>query len=214
MKHLKRVKLNKLININLIKNTRFNDRVFFVFIFDLLTLGFSAWPWYDIINMERELIWRGQHLRNNDGDKRRLLRQLRRDQEDFRSAGRSFIYFIVGMALIAGGLYLVFQNTIITTNFTLMNFFGYTPPTGVIILPLLIGVAMLFFNSKSILGWIITIFGIVSIVLGLIMTLRMHFGAVTLYQGLIMFGLPFAGAGLVLKALAGNRSKSGEDSEM
>lgn len=142
-------------------------------------------------------------------NKKRLLRPIRRDQEDFRSATRSLIYFIVGMALIAGGLFMIFQNTKISLS--LMSIFGYTPPTGVIILPLLIGVAMLFFNSRSILGWIITIFGIVSIVLGLIMSLRMSFGVITLYDGLIMFGMPFAGAGLVLKALAGNRSKRYDD---
>ena len=142
-------------------------------------------------------------------NKKRLLRPIRRDQEDFRSATRSVIYFIVGMALIAGGLFMIFQNTKISLS--LMSIFGYTPPTGVIILPLLIGVAMLFFNSRSILGWIITIFGIVSIVLGLIMSLRMSFGVITLYDGLIMFGMPFAGAGLVLKALAGNRSKRYDD---
>jgi len=140
-------------------------------------------------------------------NKKRLFKPIRRDQEDFGSAARSLIYFIVGMALIAVGLFMIFQNTKITTNFSLISIFGYTPPTGVIILPLLIGVAMLFFNSRSILGWIITIFGIVSIVLGLIMSLRMSFGTITLYEGLIMFGMPFAGAGLVLKSLAGNRSR-------
>ncbi|MDP4180704.1 MAG: hypothetical protein Q8942_06400 [Bacillota bacterium] len=150
-------------------------------------------------------------MRNSENSKRNLLRQLRDDQEDLRNAGKSFIYFLVGMGLMAGGLFLIFQNTIISTNFTLMNILGYTPPTGIIILPLLLGIGVLFFNEKSKIGWFLAIFGIVSILLELLMGLRMHFKPITLYYGILMFGMTFAGAGLFLKAFIGAKRKRSED---
>ena len=65
----------------------------------------------------------------------------------------------------------------------------------------LIGVGVLFYNEKSIIGWGLTVFGLMIIILGIIMGLRIIFMPVTLYQGLFMFGLIFGGAGLVLRFL-------------
>jgi len=151
-------------------------------------------------------------LANNDYEdkprKRNFLKNFRQEQDDLRNAGRSFVYFLVGMALMAGGLFLIFQNTVISSGFSLVEIIGFTPPTGVIIIPLLLGIGILFFNGKSWLGWLLTILGLVTIVLGIIMGLRMYFKPTTLYQGLIMFGMTAAGAGLFLKALVGKNSSS------
>ncbi len=155
-------------------------------------------------------------MANNDSEgksgKKNFFKQFSKEQDDMRNAGRSFVYFLVGMALMAGGLFLIFQNTVISTNFTLIDILGFTPPTGVIIIPLLLGIGILFFNGKSWLGWLLTILGLVTIVLGIIMGLRMYFKPTTLYQGIIMFGMTSAGAGLFLKALVGkNRTSNGEE---
>lgn len=132
-----------------------------------------------------------------------FLKEYQEGQEQLRAAGRSFIYFLAGMGLMAGGLFLIFQNTIISTNFTFMDFLGFTPPTGIIILPLLFGIGILFFNGKSIFGWALVVLGIVTILLSIIMALRIRFKPITLYQGILMFGMTAAGAGLFLKALVG-----------
>ena len=71
----------------------------------------------------------------------------------------SIMEFIVGMALFGAGFFMVTQNTTIYSGFTLMNLIGFTPPFGVVLLPFLFGVGVLFYNEKSIIGWILTIFG-------------------------------------------------------
>ena len=134
-----------------------------------------------------------------------FMKKYKEEQDALESMKKGLVYFIVGMALMAGGLFMIFQNTIISTNFTLMDILGFTPPTGIIILPLLIGIAALFFNGKSVIGWVLVILGIVTILLGLLMGLRMTFRPVTLYQGILMFGMTAAGAGLFLKAFFGVR---------
>ena len=132
------------------------------------------------------------------------LQNLYRDgQSD--NIGLRFVYFLVGLALLCGGLFLIFQNTTLSTNFTLMDIMGFTPPFGVVLIPFIIGVGVLFFNEKSFIGWLLTIMGLVIIVLGILMGLRVYFNRITLAQGLIMFGMAAAGAGLTLKAVAGKR---------
>ncbi len=132
------------------------------------------------------------------------LQNLYRDgQSD--NIGIRFVYFLVGLALLCGGLFLIFQNTTLSTNFTLMDIMGFTPPFGVVLIPFIIGVGVLFFNEKSFIGWLLTIMGLVVIVLGILMGLRVYFNRITLAQGLIMFGMAAAGAGLTLKAVAGKR---------
>ena len=113
--------------------------------------------------------------------------------------------FLIGFGVLCVGLYLILQNTVISTHFTLFDMLGFNPPFGLVLLPFLFGVGVLFFNSKSILGWILLIFGIVSILLGILMGLKIYFRPVTLYQGLLMFGMTAAGTGLILKSFFGSR---------
>ena len=109
--------------------------------------------------------------------------------------------FFLGLLLFVSGFFWVTHNTVIYSGFTLANFIGFTPPFGAVLLPFLIGVGILFYNEKSLLGWGLSILGLVIIILGIIMGLRIIFRPVSLYEGLLMFGMIFGGAGLMLRAL-------------
>ena len=145
---------------------------------------------------------RYNHLVNKDDEEQQNL--YKDGQSD--NMGKRFIYFIVGLALFCGGTFLIFQNTTLSTNFTLLDIMGFTPPFGIVLIPFIVGIGVLFFNEKSVIGWILTILGLVTIILGIIMGLKIYFRPVTLYQGLIMFGMMAAGAGLILKAFYGKNA--------
>jgi len=119
--------------------------------------------------------------------------------------GTKLVWFFLGLGLFCGGSFLVMQNTILSSRFTLMDLLGINPPFGLVMLPLLIGIGVLFFNEKSILGWILTIVGLVTIFLGILMGLNIFFKPVSLYEGILMFGLISAGIGLVFKAIANSK---------
>ena len=106
--------------------------------------------------------------------------------------------FFIGLILIGIGGFMVFNNTTISTGFSL---FGYKPNFGLVLLPLLIGIIMLFFNTKSIIGWILVILGLAIIILGILMGLRVYFHRVSLFEGIIMFGSIAAGIGCTLRGL-------------
>ncbi|MGE5328480.1 MAG: hypothetical protein ACM3KR_03105 [Deltaproteobacteria bacterium] len=121
------------------------------------------------------------------------------------SSGTRLVWFLLGIGLFCGGAFLVTQNTILSSKFTLMDIIGVNPPFGLVILPLIIGIGVLFFNEKSIVGWILTILGLITIFLGILMGLNIFFKPVSLYEGILMFGLIAAGIGLVFKAIANSK---------
>ena len=118
----------------------------------------------------------------------------------------NILTFFVGIIVFLIGVYMIFQNTVISTGFSLTGMLGFTPNFGIVLLPLLIGIIVLFFNHHSILGWFLIILGILIILMGILMGLRIRFMPVSLFEGIFMFGMTAAGIGVTLKGLFGKNS--------
>lgn len=115
----------------------------------------------------------------------------------------NILTFFVGIVVFCVGAFLIFQNTIITTNFGLSGLIGFNPPFGMVLLPLIIGIIVLFFNENSILGWLLVIIGVLLILVGILMGLQISFRRTTLFVTIMMYGLTGAGIGITLKGLFG-----------
>jgi hypothetical protein len=72
---------------------------------------------------------------------------------------------------------------------------------GLSLLPLIIGIGILFFNGKSIVGWILLFLGIVFIFAGVLMNLHIYFQATNLFGTIVMIVLLAGGIGLIFRAL-------------
>jgi hypothetical protein len=107
--------------------------------------------------------------------------------------------FILGIVLSGIGLYLLFDRVTVHTSF--WRFGGMANSFGVTLIPLLIGIGLLFFNGKSIIGWILTSGGLLFIVVGVIANMDIYFQRTSLINTLIMLGLLAAGLGLVARSL-------------
>ena len=70
-------------------------------------------------------------------------------------------------------------------------------------LPLLVGVAFLFYNGRSIVGWLLTAVGATIILAGVLMNMDVYFRQTSLFNTLMMLGLLFGGLGLVARSLRG-----------
>jgi hypothetical protein len=106
--------------------------------------------------------------------------------------------FFVGAALAAAGAYLLTNQVTVTSGFWHlwgMNAFGLT------LLPLLLGVGLLFYNGRSVAGWALTVGGAVIILVGVIANLQIYFRPTSLFNTLMMLGLLAAGLGLVARSL-------------
>ena len=103
---------------------------------------------------------------------------------------------------VLGG-YLVLNQVQVTSSFNFFGLWGWSRPAGfgLTMLPLLIGVGVLFFDGKSKLGWILTAGGLLTILAAVLMSLSIHWEPTSLFNTLLMFALFAAGVGLIARSL-------------
>ena len=106
--------------------------------------------------------------------------------------------FFLGAALAVAGAYLLMQQVPVTSGF--WQLWGMSA-FGLSLVPLLIGVALLFYDGRSVAGWALTAGGAVIILAGIIANLQIFFRPTSLFNTLVMLGLLAAGLGLVARSL-------------
>ena len=106
--------------------------------------------------------------------------------------------FIIGVIMTAAGGYLILNQVQVTTSYWR---FGQYGGFGLTLLPLLVGVAFLFYNGKSVIGWLLTVAGAAIILASILMNMDIYFRQTTLFNTLVMLGLLFGGLGLVARSL-------------
>ena len=72
---------------------------------------------------------------------------------------------------------------------------------GLSLIPLLIGIAILFFSGKSAAGWFLGLGGMLIILLGVIANLHIFFQPTSLFNTLMMLGALAGGLGLIARSL-------------
>lgn len=111
--------------------------------------------------------------------------------------------FFAGLAMVVAGGYLLLNQVTVTSG--LWTLWGYNA-FGLSLLPLLVGIGMLFFNGKNVLAWVLTGAGALIIVAGIIANLRIYFQPASLFDTLLILGLLAGGIGLVARSLRPTRS--------
>jgi hypothetical protein len=106
--------------------------------------------------------------------------------------------FFLGLAMAVAGAYLLTSQVTVTTGF--WSFRGQNA-FGLTLVPLLFGVGLLFFDGKSVIGWILTAAGALIIFAGIIANLRIYFEATSLFNTLVMLVLLVGGLGLLARSL-------------
>lgn len=106
--------------------------------------------------------------------------------------------FFIGLIMAAAGAYLILNQVQVTTSFLRFGAYG---GFGLTLLPLLAGVAFLFYDGKSVIGWLLTIAGAGIILAGVLMNMDIYFRPTTLYNTLLMLGLLFGGLGVIARSL-------------
>lgn len=106
--------------------------------------------------------------------------------------------FFGGLALAAIGIYLLFEHVSVQTSF--WHFAGNNS-FGITLIPIMLGIGLLFWNGKSILGWLLTVGGLLFVVVGVIANMDIYFQRTSLWNTLIMLGLIAAGLGLIARSL-------------
>ena len=106
--------------------------------------------------------------------------------------------FFAGLAMIVGGGYLLLNQVTVTSSF--WRFGGYNA-FGISLIPLLVGIGVLFFDGRSKIAWLLTALGALVILLGILTNLTIFFRPTSLFNTLIMLALLAGGLGLVVRSL-------------
>lgn len=109
--------------------------------------------------------------------------------------------FLLGVVLVAAGGWLITNQVIVTGSFNLFGHIFGGSGFGLTMLPLLAGVGWLFFNGKSIGGWVVTLAGIAMILAAVLMNLQIFWRPTSLFNTVAMWGMLAAGLGLVFRSL-------------
>lgn len=122
------------------------------------------------------------------------------------SAGNETLQFFMGFLLLGGGLYWLLNSFTVSSGmggYGMYSLFGMRISGGVMLIPLLLGIGLIFFldGKKRFIGYAMTALGLFVIVISLLSTLQFHakYGE-TLYVYVLMLGMIAAGAGLLIKS--------------
>jgi hypothetical protein len=107
-------------------------------------------------------------------------------------------YFVFGFIITClGGYFLANQVTVVGSywSFYGANTFGLT------LVPMLLGVGILFWNGRNMVGWLLTAAGALFILAGVIANMHIYFQPTSLFNTLVMLILFVGGLGLIARAL-------------
>ena len=107
--------------------------------------------------------------------------------------------FFLGLIMAVAGAYLLTNRVMVVSSF--WSIWGYSG-FGLTLVPLIIGIGILFFNGKSIAGWLLLFVGIVIIIAAILMNLHIYFQPTSLFGTIVMIVLLAGGIGLIFRGLA------------
>jgi hypothetical protein len=106
--------------------------------------------------------------------------------------------FLLGLVMaIAGGYLFMERVTVLSSPWELFGVSGYS----LSLVPLIFGIFFLFFSNRSIIGWLLTLTGVVIIFAGIISHLRFFFRPTSLFSTIVILVLLFGGLGLIARSL-------------
>ena|SRR5712691_7367956 len=114
--------------------------------------------------------------------------------------------FLLGFAMACAGGWLLTNQVTVSSEYFASGFMlpivNYRMNSfGLSLVPFIIGIGFLFYNGKSLAGWLLTIAGLVIILAGILLSLHIYFQPTTLFNTLLMLVLLFGGLGLVFRSL-------------
>jgi hypothetical protein len=117
--------------------------------------------------------------------------------------------FFIGLIMMIGGFYMLLNAISVRSSFGLSrhlyNFSGmggnYAITSGMVMIPFMFGVGLIFYNSKNIIGWILTLGSITALIFGVISSIHFSFKSMTAFDLIVILVLAVGGLGLFLKSL-------------
>ncbi|MFN3661471.1 hypothetical protein [Yoonia sp.] len=111
--------------------------------------------------------------------------------------------FLIGLIMMIGGGYLLLNGIVVRPNFggRVFGMGGMPVTSGMILIPLMFGIGLIFYNAKNWLGWIIAGASLIALVFGVIANTTVQFARLSIFDLLVIMVLLVGGLGLFLRSL-------------
>lgn len=117
--------------------------------------------------------------------------------------------FLLGFIMMCGGFYMLLNAIHVTSNFGMgtrmygMSMFGssFNITSGMIMIPFIFGIGIIFYNSKNPLGWLLSIGSVSALIMGVISSIQFTFRHMTAFDLITILVLSMGGLGLFLRSL-------------
>ncbi len=113
--------------------------------------------------------------------------------------------FFIGLIMMCGGFYLLLNAISVSSSFG----FGYRMygvgslgiTSGMVMIPFMFGIGFIFFNSKNLLGWLLSLGSLTALIFGVIASIKFSFRGMTAFELITILILAIGGLGLFLRSL-------------
>ena len=113
--------------------------------------------------------------------------------------------FLIGLIMMIGGGYMLLNGIIVRPNFGIgsrMFGIGGVPITsGMLLIPFMFGVGMIFYDSKNWIGWLLAGGSLVALIFGVIANMTLQFARMSAFDLIVILVLFVGGLGLFLRSL-------------
>lgn len=111
--------------------------------------------------------------------------------------------------MMCGGFYMLLKSIWITSSFGMSYpLYGFSAlgssfslTGGMILVPFIFGVGLVFYNGQSIAGWLLFIGSFAALVMGVITSISFSFRAMSAFDLIVILILAFGGVGFLLRSL-------------
>ena len=112
-------------------------------------------------------------------------------------------HFLLGFVMACIGGYLLSTQVMVAGSY--WTFYG--PNTfGITLIPMLLGIGIVFWNGRSVIGWLLIVGGALFILAGVIANLHIYFQPTSLFNTIVMLVLLVGGIGLIARAIRSHES--------
>jgi uncharacterized protein len=106
--------------------------------------------------------------------------------------------FVLGAMMAGIGGYMITTNVTVSTGFWYIG--GYNA-FGTLLVTLVLGIGILFFNGKSVLGWLFSVGSALAMLIGIILNMQVYFQPTSLFTTVLMLTLLVGGLGMMARVL-------------
>ncbi|PKG38262.1 hypothetical protein [Psychromonas sp. Urea-02u-13] len=116
--------------------------------------------------------------------------------------------FFIGLIMMIGGFYLLLNAISVTSSFAFSrNLYrfsgmggGYAITSGMVMIPFMFGIGLIFYNSRNIIGWVLSLGSMTALIFGVISSINFSFRSMSAFDLIVILVLAIGGLGLVLKS--------------